>query len=44
MVICFTREHISIILQVAATANKIEYGFLGAAGGVSLLVSGQILR
>ena len=44
MVICFTREHISVILQVAATANQIDYWIFGAAGDVNPLVSRQILR
>ena len=30
MIICFTREHKSVILQLADTANQINYWILGA--------------
>ena len=39
MVICFTREHKSVILQVAGTANQINYWIFGALGDVTPGVS-----
>ena len=44
MVIYITSEHVSMISQVAASANRIDYCILGAAGDVNPLVSRQILR
>ena len=40
----FTSKHISMISQVPVSTIKLIIGFLGAAGDVNPLVSGQILR
>ena len=44
MVIYFTSEHLSVIPQVAATANQLDYWNIRKAGDVTSLVYRQILR